>query len=101
MDSPQDKTENPQDKSLQIIREQKQLYLTVFDNPDGKALLNELSIRAFEKRTTFNKDSHQTAFNEGQRSIVLHIKNMLILDVDKLERSMKAQQKQQGGDNVE
>ena len=53
-------------------------YKIVFGSDEGKRILDDISIRCHERTTTFSKDnSHETAFLEGQRSILLFIKAML------------------------
>ena len=53
-------------------------YKIVFGSDEGKRVLNDISIRCHESSTTFSKDnSHETAFLEGQRSILLLIKAFL------------------------
>ena len=48
------------------------------DQKKVKEFLEDISIRCHERTTTFSKDnSHETAFLEGQRSILLFIKAML------------------------
>jgi hypothetical protein len=53
-------------------------YKIVFGSDEGKRVLEDISIRCHERTTTFNKDnSHETAFLEGQRSILLFLKAMI------------------------
>jgi hypothetical protein len=53
-------------------------YKIVFGSDEGKRVLEDISIRCHERTTTFNKDnSHETAFLEGQRSMLLFLKAML------------------------
>ena len=53
-------------------------YKFVFGSDEGKRVLDDISIRCHESSTTFSKDnSHETAFLEGQRSILIFIKAML------------------------
>ena len=83
------------------IREVKQLYIDVFDNDNGKKILEELGKRCFIHRPTFNKDGMTMAFNEGQRSIILHIQNMMKIDIDATKKLIEAQNKGKDTDNVE
>ena len=53
-------------------------YKIVFGSDEGKRVLEDISIRCHESSTTFSKDnSHETAFLEGQRSILIFLKAML------------------------
>lgn len=85
--------------NVQEIKELKQLYINVFEGEDGKKVLADLSKKCFVFRTTLDNSQARMAFNEGQRSIVLHIQNMMKLDIDKIEQEIKKQQKE--NDNVE
>lgn len=69
------------DHNKQIQKKLDQLrndYKIVFGSDEGKRVLEDISIRCHESSTTFSKDnSHETAFLEGQRSILIFIKAML------------------------
>ena len=53
-------------------------YKTTFGSESGKKCLKILKKRCSFNTTTFVQgDSHDTAFREGQRSVVLFINNML------------------------
>ena len=69
------------DHNKEIEKKVKQLredYKTVFGTDEGKRDLEDISIRCHESSTTFSKDnSHETAFLEGQRSMLLFIKAIL------------------------
>lgn len=81
---------------IQKIKERKQIYQNVFESPDGKNVLEDLARHAFGSKTTFNENSNRMAYNEGQRSIILHIQNMMRIDIEKTREMLK---KQQGVDN--
>lgn len=85
-------------KMIQEIKERKQLYQNVFESPDGKKVLEEISRYAFVHKTTYNDNPHRMAFNEGQRSILLHIQSMMKIDIDRTSELIKKQQKE--SDNV-
>lgn len=59
------------DKNLQ------QCYLLTFEGEAGSAVLDDLEARAFVRGTSFSVDPQRAAFNEGRRSLVLHIQHML------------------------
>ena len=63
------------EKKVKQLRED---YKTVFGTDEGKRVLNDIAIICHESSTTFSKDnSHETAFLEGQRSMLLFIKAIL------------------------
>ena len=69
------------DHNKEIEKKLKQLkadYKITFGSDEGQRVLEDISIRCHERTTTFSKEnSHETAFLEGQRSILLFIKAML------------------------
>lgn len=62
------------------LKQTKEAYQLLFDADDGIIVLDDLENRFHINTTTFSSDPHDTAFREGQRSVVLFIKNMLIND---------------------
>jgi len=53
-------------------------YKQVFESDNGKKVLEDLEKRCSYHTTTHIKgDSHESAFLEGTRSVILFIKNML------------------------
>lgn len=52
-------------------------YLRTFEGEAGQAVLEDLEARAFVRETSFAPDPQRTAFNEGRRSLALHIRRML------------------------
>tara|TARA_R100000278_G_scaffold118725_1_gene99549 strand:+ start:805 stop:1017 length:213 start_codon:yes stop_codon:yes gene_type:complete len=53
-------------------------YKTTFGSESGQRVLEDLKKRCSFETTTFVKgDSHESAFLEGQRSMVLFLNNML------------------------
>ena len=53
-------------------------YKIVFNSDDGKKVIEDLEKRCHEFVTTHAKgDSHETAFLEGQRSVLVFIKSMI------------------------
>ena len=57
--------------------ELKKDYKITFDTEEGTRVLNDLEKRCHEFATTFSKDSYETAFLEGQRSMLIFIKAMI------------------------
>jgi hypothetical protein len=62
-------------------KELKQLelnYKQIFNSPEGKEVLEDLKKRcSFYSTSHIKGDSHESAFLEGTRSVVLFINNML------------------------
>ena len=53
-------------------------YKTIFNTDEGKEVLADLEKRCHYHSTTNVKgDSHESAYMEGQRSVLLFIKSML------------------------
>ena len=53
-------------------------YKQVFESDNGKKVLEDLEKRcSFHTTTHIKGDSHESAFLEGTRSVILFIKNML------------------------
>ena len=71
-----------QERELEkIIAENQQLYQRVFNTEDGQRVLKDLEKRCFITHTTYNDSHGQMSFNEGRRSIYVHIKNLLEKDL--------------------
>tara|TARA_R110000822_G_scaffold23884_2_gene73303 strand:+ start:1909 stop:2136 length:228 start_codon:yes stop_codon:yes gene_type:complete len=59
-------------------------YKIVFGSDEGKSVLEDLERRCFYNVTTFSKgDTNETAFFEGQRTVLLFIKGMLNKKIEK------------------
>ena len=66
------------------IQELKEKYKFVFNTDEGKAILDDLEKRCHYHSTTNVKgDSHESAYMEGQRSVLLFIKSMLLNENEK------------------
>ena len=64
-----------QQKKLEQLRKD---YKIVFGSDEGLRVLDDISKRCHEFNTTHVKgDSHESAFYEGQRSIMVFIKSIL------------------------
>ena len=74
-----------QDKQLEkFIAGLKKNYQYIFNTDEGKEVLSDLEKRCHYHSTTNVKgDSHESAYMEGQRSILLFIKAMLQNEKDK------------------
>ena len=59
-------------------------YKFIFNTEEGKEVLTDLEKRCHYHSTTNVKgDSHESAYMEGQRSVILFIKSMLRKDKEK------------------
>jgi D-mannonate dehydratase len=59
-------------------------YKATFNSDDGKQVLSDLEKRChFYHTTNIKGDSHESAYMEGQRSVLLFIKSMLQNDNEK------------------
>ena len=59
---------------LKLIKD----YKICFSSDEGKKVLSDLEKRCHEFVTTHDKsNSHESAFLEGQRSVLIFIKNMI------------------------
>ena len=53
-------------------------YKIIFGGDEGQRILNDLKLRFHESTTTHQKgDPYETAFGEGQRSVLNFIKAMI------------------------
>ena len=55
----------------------RELYKEVFTSVQGERILEYLGVRFCEHSSTFSVDPNETAYREGQRTVVLFIKSML------------------------
>ena len=69
------------DQLKQLERQLKGLreaYKQVFNSDEGKLIISDLEKRChFWSTTNVKGDSHESAYMEGQRSVLLFIKSML------------------------
>ena len=67
-----------------VIKELQTNYKFIFNTDEGKKVLADLEKRCHYHSTTNVKgDSHERAYMEGQRSVILFIKSMLRKDQEK------------------
>ena len=65
-------------KTLDALKQLVIAYKQVFNSDNGKKVLDDLERRCSYHATTHVKgDSHESAFLEGTRSVILFTKNML------------------------
>jgi hypothetical protein len=74
-----------QDKQLEkFIAGLKKNYTYIFNTDEGKEVLSDLEKRChYHSTTNIKGDSHESAYMEGQRSVILFIKSMLRNDKEK------------------
>lgn len=65
----------------------------IFDSEDGKLFLYEMMKSTKFFSTTFDKDPMQMAFNEGARSVIVNLLDILKLDTAELLKQVKEQDK--------
>ena len=66
------------------IKGLKEAYKRIFESDDGKIVVKDLEKRChFMSTTNVKGDSHESAYMEGQRSVLLFIKSMLQNDNEK------------------
>jgi hypothetical protein len=51
-------------------------YKRLFGCADGQTVMADLEQRGCFLRSSFSTDKGRTAFNEGRRSLILHVKHM-------------------------
>ncbi len=67
-----------------LITKLKTNYKYIFNTDEGKEVLADLEKRCHYHSTTNVKgDSHESAYMEGQRSVLLFIKSMLLNENEK------------------
>ena len=70
-------------------RKRRATYKEVFSTEPGREVLEDLMKNNFLWTSTHTSDSHETAFNEGRRSVILAILNYVSLDADRIQTMMK------------
>jgi len=64
-------------------------YKKVFDTEEGKRVLKDLEKLGMFRQTTFSKDALTMAYQEGLRTLYLHIITFKEMDIEELERLIK------------
>ena len=64
-------------------------YKEVFATEAGQEVLDDLMKSNYFFTSTQTGDSHESAFNEGRRSVVCAILNYVTLDIDKIQARLK------------
>ena len=72
------------DKNTRLTKSK--LYKRLFSSEDGSRVLQDLMIAHYMMGNTMSSDTHITAFNEGQRNVVLRILKLVKEDVGAIEK---------------
>ena len=70
-------------------RKRRATYKEVFSTEPAREVLEDLMKNNFLWTSTQTSDSHETAYNEGRRSVILAILNYVSLDADRIQTMMK------------
>lgn len=73
-------------KQLAELSNLKQAYCDTFGTPAGKKVMADLENLCFIDRTTFDLNPGAFARNEGMRLVVVHLKNMINMDLEELTK---------------
>ena len=76
-------------------------YKEIFSTEAGKEVLDDLMKSNYFFTSTQTGDSHETAFNEGRRSVILAILNYVSLDIEKIQQRMKDSYERGGGSDFD
>ena len=76
-------------------------YQEIFNSEVGKEVLDDLMKSNYFFTSTQTGDSHESAFNEGRRSVILAILNYVSLDIEKIQQRMKDSYERGGGSDFD
>lgn len=90
----------PQEKSLEELAEQqlakleqlKKDYVSTFSTVAGKNVLADLERKSFMNKTTYSDVRGGIYFHEGQRFVVVYIKNMMKFDLKTLQQLIQREE---------
>lgn len=72
-------------KQEELIIQKKKDYLSTFSSEAGKKVLADLENLCYVNKTTFSEIKGRTLLNEGMRFVVVHIKNMMKMNIERLK----------------
>lgn len=75
--------------NIEQLAQLKEDYKATFATENGKRVLADLETRCFSTKTTFSLNEHLTNFNEGTRMVLVLIKNMMSMDIEKLRKQLE------------
>ncbi len=74
----------PNKQLEKFLKQLQNNYKFIFSTDEGKEVLSDLEKRChYHSITNVKGDSHESAYMEGQRSVILFIKSMLRKDKEK------------------
>lgn len=71
------------------MKQKKKDYIDAFSSGAGKRVLADLEHLGYINRTTYSHVPGRMQLNEGMRFLVVHIKNMMSMDIEQLEALMQ------------
>ncbi len=75
--------------TLNDLKQLKADYKNTFSTEEGQRVLKNLEKLCFVHGTTFSVDDGVIQFNEGKRTVVVQIQNMIVMDLEKLREQLK------------
>jgi hypothetical protein len=60
------------------IEDLRAAYKLLLNTDDGIEILEDLALRFHVRSPVFSENPYETAFRDGQRSVVLYLQNMII-----------------------
>ena len=68
------------------LKEKREDYKKTFGTEEGKRVLKDLEKVCLYRTSTFDKEPMVMAFQEGLRTVYLHITTIMEMDIEELER---------------
>jgi len=68
------------------LKEKREDYKKIFSTEEGKRVLKDLEKVCLYRTSTFDKEPMVMAFQEGLRTVYLHITTIMEMDIEELER---------------
>jgi|TARA_R110000824_G_scaffold94941_2_gene228694 hypothetical protein len=59
------------------LKEFKKLYQITFDTEEGKLVIADLKLAYYHRGSFIKNDPYETAYREGQRSVLIRILNFM------------------------
>ena len=80
--------------TFQELKQLREYYKNTFSTDSGKRVLANLEQLCFIHSTTFSQIPYITSFNEGKRTVVVQIQNMIAMDLERLRKQLQEQEEQ-------
>ena len=80
------------DSNVDKLKQKREDYKKTFSTEEGQRVLKDLERVCMYRSTTFDKEALVMAFQEGIRSVYLHITTVMSMDIEELERIANARQ---------